>query len=270
MKTAGIGLVLVLGALGCAQSMAQEAPAWIGAPAGGQYEGDVRMNNLDGVGEYLYVNGDDDKGGFKNGKFDGTGTMTWALGGRYEGGWKNGAPSGPGKIVYAGGTGREAAVQDWRAPGRVRVAAPDGNYTVQAGFSTIGTTFRRDVARDVPVPPALGFKQLTPEQQATIVSWYPALAPGDEPPYPAAGPAEFLKAMGRILHKTLAEGDITVYVLVGTDGNARSVRAIGLDDPAVRNAAATVAGLIQYKPAVCAGQPCEMVYPYRLALELEP
>lgn len=239
-------------------------------PNGDQYEGDIREGKLMGPGEALYANGDDYKGEFKNNQPDGTGTITWALGGRYEGGWKNGDPSGPGKIVYAGGAGREVAVQDGRDPGRPRAVAPDGTYTVKQKFATIGTTFRRDAARGIPVPPERGFKELTAAEQATIANWYPALAPGDEPPYPAKGPAEFLRAMVSIVNKTLAEGEVTVYVLVGTDGKARSVRAIGLNDPEMRKTVATVASLMQYKPAVCAGQPCEMVYPYRLRLGLEP
>jgi hypothetical protein len=210
-------------------------------PNGDQYEGDVRMGELTGVAEVLYVNGDDYKGELRKGKPDGTGTMTFALGGRYEGGWKNGTPSGPGKIVYA----------------------------VDHHIATAGTTFRREAAHGVPVPPERGFKELTAEEQATVASWFPALAPGDEPPYPVKGPAEFYRAMAHVVGKTQAEGKVTVYVLEGTDGKARSVRAIGLDTPEARKAVATVAGVIQYKPAVCAGQPCEMVYPYRLALGLD-
>ncbi len=239
-------------------------------PNGTQYEGDVRMGERTGTGEALYANGNDYKGEFKNGKRDGTGTMTWALGGRYEGGWKNDRPSGPGKIVYAGTGGREVAVQDGRNPERVRVAATGTTYTVKEDDARTGTMLKRDVARAVPVPPDRGFKDLTPQEQASVAGWYPALAPGDEPPYPVKGPAEFYKATAHIITKMRQQGTITVYVLVGTDGKARSVTAIGLDAPEARKVIATAAGLVQYKPAVCAGQPCEMVYPYRLALTLEP
>ena len=238
-------------------------------PNGTQYEGEVRMGERTGTGEALYANGNDYKGEFKNGKRDGTGTMTWALGGRYEGGWKNDRPSGPGKIVYAGTSGREVAVQDGRNPERVRVGATGTTYTVKEDDPKTGTMLKRDVARAVPVPPDRGFGELTPQEQASVASWYPALAPGDEPPYPVKGPAEFYKATSHIITKLRQQGTITVYVLVGTDGKARSVTAIGLDDPEARKTIATAAGLVKYKPAVCAGQPCEMIYPYRLALTLE-
>jgi hypothetical protein len=238
---------------------------------GDQYEGDVRMDELTGTGEVLYKNGDDYKGGFKKGKRDGVGVLTWVLGGRYEGGWKDGNPSGPGKIVYAGGTGREVAVQDGRAPGQTdAVAVTGGGYSVKRDFATPGSTYRADAATGIPVRPDKGFRDLSPQEQAMVKSWYVGLAPGDEPPYPANGPADFYKAMARILHETLVEGDVSVYVLVGPDGKARNVTALGLEDAAARKAVAAVAAVIPYKPAVCAGQPCEMVYPYRLGFSLKP
>ena len=239
-------------------------------PNGTQYEGEVRMGERTGMGEALYANGNDYKGEFRNGKRNGTGTMTWALGGRYEGGWKDGEPSGPGKIVYAGPPGRAVVVQDGHEPGRERPPALDPSYTVKRDHASVGTMLPRDAARNIPVPPDRSYKELSPEQKAEVARWYPALAPGDEPPYPVKGPAEFYKAMSRVVSKTLEQGEITVYVLVGTDGKALSVTAIGLDDPEARKIVATVAGLVQYKPAVCAGQSCEMIYPYRLALTLEP
>lgn len=249
-----------------------EGHGYFREPNGDQYEGDVRMGELTGTAEALYVNGDNYKGEFKKGKPDGSGTMVFGLGGRYEGGWKNGNPSGPGKIVYAGSPGREVAVQDGQDPARrsAVAVAPGATYTVKQKFSSAGTTFRRDAARDVPVPPERGFNELTPEERAIVASQYPALAPGDEPPYPVKGPAELYRAVSRVVSKTLAEGTITVYVLVGTDGKARTVKAIGLEDAQARKIVATVASLVQYKPAVCAGQPCEMVYPYHLVLGLEP
>jgi hypothetical protein len=237
---------------------------------GDQYEGDVRMDELTGTGEVLYANGDDYKGGFRKGKRDGFGVMTWVLGGRYEGGWKDGKPSGPGKIVYAGGTGREVAVQDGRDPGRAEVAPFDGHYPVKQGFATIGSTFREDAARGVPVQPNLGFRKLPPKQQAAVASRYKGLAPGDEPPYPVGGPGEAIKAMAAILRKAGEEADVYVYVLVGKDGNVRNVTAIGLKDPAARKGLAAVASVVRYKPAACAGQPCEMIYPYSLDFRYEP
>ena len=237
-------------------------------PDGTQYEGDVRMGERTGTAEVLSPNGDDYKGEFKNGKRDGTGVMVWALGGRYEGAWKNDRPHGPGKIVYAGNPAREAVLEDRSVSKRENDAASRKTYTVKEDAPVTGTWIRHAIASNIPVPPDRGFNELSPEQQQVVASWYPALAPGDEPPYPVKGPAEFYEAMSHIIHKTGRQGEIRVYVLVGADGKARSVTATGLDDANARKLIATTAGLVQYKPAVCAGQPCEMIYPYRLELSV--
>jgi hypothetical protein len=211
------------------------------------------------MAEGLYANGDEYQGQFKNGKRDGIGTLTWPLGGRYEGGWKDDKPSGPGKIVYAGTAGREITVQDGRNPARNPVKSSGATYTVRHGDQEIA-------AHHIPVPPALNYKELSPEQQASVASWYPSLAPGDEPPYPVNGPAEFYQEMSNVVGRLRLKGTIYLYVLVGADGKARSVRVIGLNDPNVRKVVARVAVMVKYKPAVCAGQPCDMVYPYHLGL----
>lgn len=162
-------------------------------------------------------------------------------------------------------------MQDGRDPGRVRVAASGTTYAVKDDDPPpLGTLIRRELASHIPVPPDLSYKELSPAQQEAVASWYPALAPGDEPPYPVKGPAEFYKVTSHAVGMARARGSLTVYVLVGTDGKARNVTAIGLDDPDVRKYIATAAGLVQYKPAICAGQPCEMIYPYRLALGPTP
>lgn len=235
---------------------------------GTQYEGDVRMGERTGNGEALYANGDDYKGEFRNGKREGTGVMVWVLGGRYEGIWKNDRPHGPGKIVYAGNPAREAVLPDRSVPKQENDAATGKTYTVKEDIPATGTWIRHAIVSNIPVPPDRGFKELSPEQQQVVTSWYPALAPGDEPPYPVKGPAEFFKAMSHIIRKTGQQGEIRVYVLVGTDGKARNVTARGLDDADARKLIATTAGLVQYKPAVCAGHPCEMIYPYRLELSV--
>jgi hypothetical protein len=66
------------------------------------------------------------------------------------------------------------------------------------------------------------------------------------------------------------EGSVDVYVLAGKDGNVRNVTATGLEDPTARKELAAVASLVRYKPAGCAGQPCEMAYPYGVDSRCEP
>jgi hypothetical protein len=233
---------------------------------GAQYEGDFRMGKVEGMAEALYANDSKYQGQFRNGKRDGIGTLTYALGGRYEGGWKNDEPSGPGKIIYAGTAGREVAVQDGHDPARKNATASGATYAVWHEDAGVAWENQQVAARHIPVPPELDYTELSPEQRANVASWYAALAPGDEPPYPVNGPAEFYKAMSIVVGKLHLKGSVYLYVRVGADGKARSVRVIGLTDPDVRKIMASLATAVKYKPASCAGQPCEMVYPYHLGL----
>jgi hypothetical protein len=237
-------------------------------PKGNQYEGDVRMGQRSGVAEMAYANGDDYKGEWKNGKRDGIGAVAFMLGGRYEGGWKNDRPSGPGKLVFAGTPGRDMAVVDGRLPDQAPAPLSAARYKLKDDEAHTGSNIKRDVALSIPVPPTLGYDKLSPEEQAIVKHWFPALAPGDEPPYPLHGPAPFYQTVQRIVSVTRGRGEIAVYVLVGKDGKAVSVSATGLDDKDVRKAVSMAAGMLEYKPAVCAGQPCEMMYPYRLSLTM--
>ena len=236
---------------------------------GNQYEGDVRMGERTGSGEAHYHNGNRYKGSFRNGKRDGTGFMTYALGGSYEGGWKDDQRSGPGKLVYAGGTGREAAVVDGRLPGAAETPDAERLYTLKSDYPGTGTMLRDNVATRIPVPPTLGYDKLSAQEQAVVKGWYAALAPGDEPPYPKYGPASFYKTVQQISSRLRQKGDVFVLVLVGKDGKALSVKTIGLEEPEARKVIAIAAGILEYKPARCAGQPCEMGYGYSLKLTLD-
>lgn len=236
---------------------------------GNQFEGEVHAGRFSGPGEVLYAMGNDYKGELKDNRPDGVGTMTYILGGRYEGHWKDGKRNGSGKLVYAGLPMREVATIDGRDPNRHGIV-PTKTYTLKEESARTGSRIALDAARGSPVPPELGYGELSAEQRAIVDSWYPALAPGDEPPYPLHGPAEFYRFASAVAGKTRTRGDIRIYVLVSKDGKVAGVRASGLDDADVRKALSTGAGAIAYKPARCAGQPCEMAYGYSFSLTLEP
>ena len=236
---------------------------------GDRYEGDVRMGERSGTGKAVYGVGDSYQGEWKHDKRDGTGVQTFMLGGRYEGAWKDDRASGAGKLVYAGSPAREAAVVDGRLPGQPAPPAIERRHDLKRDNSGSIHMFRDYIARRIPVPPTLGYRELSAADQANVRQWFPALASGDEPPYPLHGPAPFYKAVARVIGAMRQEGRVFVYVLVGKNGKAESVTAIGLDDPEARKVVAAAAGLLEYKPALCGGQPCEMMYPYWLSLQLD-
>jgi hypothetical protein len=235
---------------------------------GNQYQGEIHGGFFDGPGEVLYYTGNAYTGQLKDDKPNGVGKMAYMLGGSYEGNWKDGKPSGSGKLVYAGLPAREAVTVDGFDPEK-RFIAPGKTYTLKEDHARTGSSLPLDVSRAVPVPPSLGYAELTAEQQAMVNSWYPALAAGDEPPYPLHGPAEFYKFVSKVVGRTRTHGQIHIYVDVDKDGKAVSVKAMGLDDPEVRKVISLGAAAVAYKPARCAGQPCQMIYGYNMALRVE-
>jgi hypothetical protein len=235
-----------------------------------QYEGEVKNGKREGVGEALYPNGDDYQGHWKDGKHDGTGRMQYALGGTYEGEWKLGQRHGKGTLTYAG-SGRQFAGQF--ADGRIAGSAPPpvaaASYKLKSDDPPTGSNLKSDVARSSPLPLNIGYDAFSPEQKRLFNSYYPALEEGDEPPYPRNGLQEFYKLMSKVAGKYQANGDVMIFVLVGADGRAQSVSTRGIEDDEVRKLAGHGAGLIQYKPALCQGKPCPMMFEFNLRLQTE-
>lgn len=234
-----------------------------------QYEGEVRMGERSGIAEAVYPDGNHYKGSWKNGKREGQGVLTYVLGGRYEGGWKDDKPSGAGRIFYAGSPVREEAVIDGVLPGKPAVPATGTRYALQGPRENNGRLFRQAIVTNLRIPPTLGYQELSEDQQAFVRSRYPALAPGDEPPYPMNGPGAFFDLVRRIIGATQQEGQVEVYVLVDKDGKVAGVTSVGLKNAEVGKAVGLAAARLKYKPAICAGEPCQMIYPYSVRMVID-
>jgi hypothetical protein len=236
-----------------------------------QYEGEVRNGKREGVGEALYPNGDDYQGRWKDGQFDGSGRMQYALGGTYEGEWKLGKRHGKGTLTYAG-SGRQYVGQfvDDRIEGSAPPPVATASYKLKSDDASTGSNLKSDIARSSTLPLNIGYDAFTPEQKRLFHSYYPALEEGDEPPYPRNGLQEFYKLMSKVTGRYEAKGELAIFVLVGADGRAQSVSMRGgIDDDEVRKLAGYGAGLIQYKPALCQGKPCPMMFEFNLNLHVE-
>jgi hypothetical protein len=236
-----------------------------------QYEGDVHGGRREGVAEALFPNGDRYKGEWQNGVPDGTGTMTYMLGGSYEGRWHRGLPNGRGTMTFAG-SGRRAEVgfmngvriDAARPPLATGTAAGEKpEYAVNDANPRTGSHLADTIIR-WSVPANVGYDRLTPAQQQIVRDRYPALDEGDEPPYPLKGPQQFLTDLLKVTERYSVVGPITIDVLVGADGKVVSVSTMGISDPDARRMAGIGAGLVQYKPARCGGQPCQMMMPISL------
>jgi hypothetical protein len=237
---------------------------------GMQYEGDVSNGRRDGAAEGVFPNGDHYQGQWKNGKPDGIGHMKYMLGGAYEGEWKHGKRHGKGTLIYAGsGHRHEGRFVDGMLENSAPHPTPTATYNLKADRARAGTMFRYDIARGGTVPLDIGYDAFTPEQKRLFNSYYPALEEGDEPPYPRLGNREFYKLMSRMGGTFDLNEDVRIYVLVGADGKAVSVTVMGLNDPELRKLAGSAAGLLEYKPALCSGKPCPMMFGFNLRLKAE-
>jgi hypothetical protein len=148
------------------------------------------------------------------------------------------------------------------------VQTDDQTYIQHETMARMASRIPRAQANS-PVPTNKSWTELTPEQQEVIRRLYKALAPGDEPPYPLKGPAKLYAELAHAVGRQQARGELLLYVLVGADGKAISVSVAGKPDPETMRVAAAAVVLEQYKPALCDGKPCEMLYPFSFNFILE-
>jgi hypothetical protein len=225
----------------------------------GSYEGGVAAGLRDGTGIFIYWDHSRYEGEWKSDKRHGHGNATFALGGSYEGDWKDGEFDGEGTIVYAG-SGRKytGQFQDGHVAGAAAPKLENKTYELD------GTDYRfpQTVLEQISVPPGKSWADLTDPQRDTMRAYYPTLEAGDEPPYPVGGPATIYREMlkARDVFRPL-KSRLSLYVLVGKDGTPKNVTTIGSPDPKLTQHMAIVTMRQQYKPAVCHGEPCEMIYP---------
>lgn len=59
-------------------------------------------------------------------------------------------------------------------------------------------------------------------------------------------------------------------MLVGKDGQAIRVTTYGRPSAQLVKAVSTLVMIERYKPALCRGEPCEMIYPIRFNFSVEP
>lgn len=242
---------------------------------GTQYEGEVHMGHRTGVADGLFSDGNRYQGEWKDGQPDGIGKMSYMLGGAYEGEWQNGRRHGKGVMTFAG-SGRRAEVRFANgrrvdvapAPPPTTMTSASAQYSLSSGNAPVGSHIPNKVAHS-PLPLDRGFDELTPDQQRFVRSYYPALDAGDDPPYPLKGGKELYAGLAKLAGRLGLHDDVLIYVAVDADGKVGSVTTIGTLDPDVKRMIGTAAGLLKYKPARCAGQPCPGVVPFNLKLSVQ-
>lgn len=233
-------------------------------PDGLQYEGGIRLMKREGKGTQIYPNGDVYQGAFRDDRENGPGRLSFALGGSIEGEFHDGRPGAGAKLTYAG-SGRVVDLDTARRTPKPAVSTESLSFRGRADEPRLGTLMR-EVHTTSSIPLTGGWQTLTPPQQQELRDEYRALDPADEPPYPIDGPAALLKVVHMASTHYEEQGQLRLNVLVGADGVAKQVVRIGaFDGDVVRYVGGAVMAQ-RYKPALCHGTPCEMMYPFRVSI----
>jgi len=142
-------------------------------------------------------------------------------------------------------------------------------FSMKRANAATGSKLSDDMAYTY-LPPAAKWEDLTPGQQDLVRASYPALEPGDEPPYPLKGSRVFLEEMSKVsgLFPNF-KGNVALYITVDAKGAPTKVQTVGVTIADLNRALSVVALSKRFKPALCRGQACEMIYPINLNLNAE-
>ena len=220
------------------------------------------------------------EGQFKNGRREGMGVLINAMGDRYDGDWKNDRFDGRGSLTYAGGhqvTGMflQGSLVDSPRPTAAAVspaaaaaaAAASEHFKMKSDDASVGSNIRHDIATSNGIPFDKSYAEMTPAQQALVRARYVLLEDGDEPPYPLDGVQQQFKWVTQAAEKLDGPtGRLRLLVQVDSTGKASAVSLFETPDRKLGEVATMMLLETKYKPAICAGKPCAMAYPFELTL----
>ncbi|HEX4509670.1 MAG TPA: energy transducer TonB [Burkholderiaceae bacterium] len=126
-----------------------------------------------------------------------------------------------------------------------------------------GSMIPRDVVHGA-VPFDKRYAELTSTQKAVLRSDYESLGPRDETPFPEQGLRHLVEPMMLLAERQSMHGKLIASVVVGPDGQARTVTVHQSPDEAMTKLAGGALALEKYTPALCDGKPCVMSYVLRL------
>lgn len=235
---------------------------------GSQFEGKYVQGKREGKGIWVAKDGTRYEGDFKAGRFDGSGTIVYADGGRYSGQWKNGKFHGMGKARYLGGMMYEGEFIDNLRVGQAAPVAPSSeefNY-MEKDLRVSRMKARQSLWSDG-IPFDKAYAQLSAAQQQAVREQYGLLHETDEPPFPANGLGAITAKVNRLLALEIPSGETTVRARVDLHGKADSVVVLNSPSPELGQAIALILMEETFKPGLCNGVACPMVYKYSLRVE---
>ena len=143
-------------------------------------------------------------------------------------------------------------------------AEPTESYGIKEDSAATGTLLKRNVIRGN-VPFDKRYDQMTPEQRQRIKDRYEAMAPDDEPPFPADGLAPVMRGLLQGASTFQVDGPVEIVATIGPDGAARKVEFLRAPRNAQFEAYMTSLLMVtRYKAAVCGGKACVMGFPLQV------
>ena len=138
------------------------------------------------------------------------------------------------------------------------------SYDIKEDTAATGTLLKRSVIKgDIPFDKR--YDQMTPEQRQRIKDRYEAMAPNDEPPFPADGLAPVMKALLQGASAFHVDGPVEIEATIGPDGAARDVTFIRAPQNAPFKSYMTKLLMnTRYKAALCGGKACVMGFPLQV------
>jgi hypothetical protein len=141
--------------------------------------------------------------------------------------------------------------------------APEPQYGIKDVPRT-GSNINRYAVQPLSIPVNLPYHQLPPEARKTLHGYYQEIKEGDEPPFPAEGLKAYLDPIQKAQQKLLVEGAVNLIATVDRKGEVVRVQVLGTPIPKMSEFAGRALLLTRFKPAVCAGEPCQMDFPVYL------
>ena len=139
-------------------------------------------------------------------------------------------------------------------------------YNVREAVPPTGSMIRRDLA-EASIAINQPYAELSAADKAIFRSNYSQLSESDEPPFPKSGLQSLIGPIADLHQKFPVGGTLFLIAVVAPNGKIQEVKAISYPTLEMARFASTVLMLTEFKPAVCAGQPCSMEFPLRMRLE---
>ena len=238
---------------------------------GTQYEGGLLNATPNGKGIEQLLDKTRYEGEWKNGVKEGAGSIAYANGGSYAGRWKAGRFHGRGKATYTSGKVIEGQFVYGLPVGQASVAplTKYQDYSMATEPADIGAKPNSYDVSGGTVPYRKGWDGMNKDEQRAIRQHYQMLHERDEPPYPVGGTEKIYQAMAEGQKHVLTDGLLRMNVLVDSSGTPSTVTVYHSPHPDITKVATYVVMNEKYKPALCAGTPCPMIFPYSVKFEVK-